>query len=453
MLWDIVIVGAGAAGLFVGCEVLRAAQSNGLSSKAGASLPLEGTRLRTHPTLRVLLLERYNYVGGRMYTYHGRLANRDVQWEAGAGRLSMNHHRLLRLLRKHALDLAAPSTAPELWLTEGEAPVPSPYSSVFPLVLQELATLSPAVLAMHTVADLLHKIGQGHLLPLFPYWSELYTLRADLALATFLHGEFNSKERFCAVAAGYGALAKAMAAEFEQLGGVLQTGATVLDVRSVNTKRGKSLCQLKVLQEGVRTDILANTCVLATHLNALRSMPTVRRRMPVLRHLQMEPLVRMYAVFPVKDGKSWFSGLPRMVTAGRVRYIIPINEQKGIIMISYTDGADARYWIDAQKRHGDDWVAKEVIREVRALLPATTIPDPYAFKIHPWNAGCTYWRPGAYNVQKAITEGMELGGGIFACGESLSLRQAWIEGALESAETLLSLPAFAGQFKKNRESE
>ena len=122
-------------------------------------------------------------------------------------------------------------------------------------------------------------------------------------------------------------------------------------------------------------------------------------------------------------------------------------------MISYTDGADARYWVDAQKRHGDDWVAKEVLQEVRALLPDRSIPEPYAFKIHPWFSGYTYWRPGRYDVQKALTEGLDLGDGLFACGESLSLRQAWVEGALESAEALVSLPAFASQFKKNRENE
>lgn len=425
MQWDVAIVGAGAAGLFVGCKLLEA-----------------------HPTLRVLLLEKYNYVGGRMYTFRKHLANRDLQWESGAGRLSMKHRRLLGLLRKYDLHLAAPGTAPDLWLESGAAPSISPYPSVFPLLLQQFGKLSPTVLTTHTLADLMHKTGNGAALPLFPYWSELHTLRADLALETFLHGEFSGKERFCVIAEGFGALASAMAAEFERRGGFLQKGATVLDVRSVKTKRGESLCQLKVLQEGLHTDILANTCVLATHLNALRSMPSVHRRMPVLRHLQMEPLVRMYAVFPVRGGKAWFSGLSRMVTAGRVRYIIPISDKKGVIMISYTDGADARYWIDAQQRHGDTWVAEEVLRDVRALLPDRSIPDPYVFKIHPWSSGCTYWRPGAYDVKRASTEGLELGGGVFACGESLSLRQAWVEGALESAEELLALPAFSSRFNR-----
>lgn len=425
MQWDVTIVGAGAAGLFVGCKLLEA-----------------------HPTLRVLLLEKYNYVGGRMYTFKKHLANRDLQWESGAGRLSMKHWRLLGLLRKYDLHLAGIDSLPDVWLKSGDAPTVSLFQSIFPLLLQQFAALSPATLATHTLADLMRKTGNEAALPLFPYWSELHTLRADLALETFLHGEFSGKERFCVVAEGFGALAQAMAAEFERRGGFLQKGATVLDVRSVKTKRGESLCQLKVLQEGLHTDVVAKTCVLATHLNALRSMPSVRRHMPVLRHLQMEPLVRMYAVFPVIDGEAWFSGLPRMVTAGRVRYILPISDKKGVIMISYTDGADARYWIDAQKRHGDAWVQEEVLRDVRALFLNWLIPDPHVFKIHPWSSGCTYWRPGAYNVKKAIMEGLEVGGGIFACGESLSLRQAWVEGALESAEALLELPAFASRFKK-----
>ena len=53
----------------------------------------------------------------------------------------------------------------------------------------------------------------------------------------------------------------------------------------------------------------------------------------------------MYAVFPVKAGISWFSGLPKVVTNSPIRYIIPVDAKKGIIMISYTDGADAVWWI------------------------------------------------------------------------------------------------------------
>jgi hypothetical protein len=36
-------------------------------------------------------------------------------------------------------------------------------------------------------------------------------------------------------------------------------------------------------------------------------------------------------------------------------------------------------------------------------------------------------------------EAHQLSKRVFACGESISLRQAWTEGALESAETLLKL--------------
>jgi hypothetical protein len=447
MNWDVAIVGAGPAGLFIGCQILRAGQSNGLSSKAGVSLQMEGTRPRAHPTLRVLLLERYNYVGGRLYTYHKRLANRDVQWEMGAGRIAKSHRRVHALLDKYGLHTTPLDPRPDLWIDDGGKHTLS-YLSLFPVFLREFASLSPAVLATNTLADLFRKTGNAAALPLFPYWSEVHVQRADLALKFFLEEEFSRKEQFSGITEGFTALAKAMAAEFVRLGGVLQLGATVLDARSEETKRGESVCQLRVLHDGIRSDILAKTCVLATHAMALRSMPSVRRRMPVLRHLQMEPLVRMYAVFPVTDGKTWFSGLPRMVTAGRVRYIIPIREQKGIIMISYTDGPDARYWIEAQRRHGNDWVAREVLRDVRALLPDRRIPDPYAFKIHPWHAGCTYWRPGTYDVEKAATEDLHVGGGLFACGESLALRQAWMEGALESAETLLALPAFSSRLNE-----
>ena len=58
------------------------------------------------------------------------------------------------------------------------------------------------------------------------------------------------------------------------------------------------------------------------------------------------PLFRIYAQYP-KDkqtNKVWFHKIKRTITDNYIRHIIPIDYEKGIIMISYTDLYLADMW-------------------------------------------------------------------------------------------------------------
>lgn len=108
-------------------------------------------------------------------------------------------------------------------------------------------------------------------------------------------------------------------------------------------------------------------------------------------------------------------------------------------MISYTDGDDARFWMNMQEKKGNDAVKEEVMKEIRKLFPTRHIPEPILFKIYPWTEGCTYWLPGKYNPIEMSKNTHTIRPGLYCCGESISLRQAWMEGALESAEEVSKL--------------
>jgi monoamine oxidase len=57
---------------------------------------------------------------------------------------------------------------------------------------------------------------------------------------------------------------------------------------------------------------------------------------------------------------------------------------------------------------------------------------------HYWGGGCTYWLPGDYDVEAEAAHALNPQPGVYVCGESISAHhQAWIEGALETAEALL----------------
>jgi hypothetical protein len=173
---------------------------------------------------------------------------------------------------------------------------------------------------------------------------------------------------------------------------------------------------------------------MALHSEAMKQIHGVSH-LPVLQRLVMNPLLRMYAVFPVKKGKAWFADLSKIVTDDRVRFIIPINEQT--IMISYTDGNDARFWLKMDPNAIEEYVMKRI----RSLFPDRDIPDPIFFKTHAWTDGCTYWKPGRYDVieesRRSIHPDPSGMPGLFVCGESFSVEPCWIESAIDQADQMI----------------
>jgi monoamine oxidase len=147
-------------------------------------------------------------------------------------------------------------------------------------------------------------------------------------------------------------------------------------------------------------------------------------------------LTRIYATYPKQGGAVWFAGMEKTVVDNPLRYIIPINPAKGLIMISYTDGPTTTYW---EQFKSDEELTKAIQVHVRASFPSKTIPEPTYLKKHVWPSGCTYWLPGDYDPVKASRAAHNPAEDVYVVGESISLNQAWMEGALESAETLLTI--------------
>ena len=177
--------------------------------------------------------------------------------------------------------------------------------------------------------------------------------------------------------------------------------------------------------------------IFALHANALRTIRPFTGH-PILNHLKMTPLYRIYSIFPV-GSQVWFQDLPRIVTDGPLRHIIPINASKGLIMTSYTDAEDTVVW---NRRRKNGTLDKTLMKELRSLLPLRDIPNPLSVSSHYWEHGCTYWTPGSYDPVKESNAIMQpfptRFPDVYVCGESFSLKQAWMEGALEHADTMLN---------------
>jgi protoporphyrinogen oxidase len=397
MEYDYIIVGAGIAGLHCALRISKA-----------------------FPKATIAITEMYNYTGGRMFTFHQ--SNPSLAWESGAGRIHESHTHTLRYIKDYGLTLL-PISEQSQWISEDTAnPSKDIWPSLSDIFTTALENLHPTILATHTVEDILQS---NFLTQRFPYKSELSTMRADLALKS-LSETMGSSEGFYVVKEGFTSLANKMKADLTKRKVVFYYNYKLV---SIDAKGG--------LYFKGESSMKAKKIILAIPSEALKSISQFHN-LPALKHITMKPLLRTYGVFP---SKAWFQGIPRTITDSPLRHIIPIDSKKGIIMTSYTDAEDTKPWLRILESKGEMALQNAIMKKMRELFPELTIPNPIFFKAHHWKHGCSYWLPGLYDVKEQSTKLMNplpaAYPNVYVCGESYSLKQAWIEGAIEHAEEML----------------
>ncbi len=423
MYFDYAIVGGGLAGLYAAREIAK-----------------------QHPKKSIAVFEKYRVFGGRVLTFR----EGPYQWEAGAGRIHSSHTLVRNLLKQYRLK-EVPISAEVGWVeTYGSPVVPNEWEHSLPAWLSEISRLSATELATHTLFEILIKLygsEKAHkMVAPFPYYGEIYTLRADLALKSF-QGEMGTHEHYSVSPDGYDMLIGSLVDDCVNHGVTLQTH---WDLKAAAPKGGAMRLWFAVgspKEKDARDmkEILTNHAIFALHRDALAKI-NLFNSWPLLKKVKMEPLHRIYAVFPKsKDGHIWFEDIGRFVTTTPIRYFIPIDAQKGITMISYTDGNDTKLWTDLAygAEPKNETLGFLLTEECRRLFPTKDIPYPIFLKSHPWDSGCSYWVPGDYDVEKASKDSLQPFGktlpNVYVCGESFSLRQAWMEGSLENTRDLLRI--------------
>jgi len=414
---DTIVIGAGVAGLTV---------AEALASRGE----------------HVTLIEKYGVVGGRIATMH-REAKDGVpalQYEIGAGRIFYKHNRVLKLVRDMKLGVYPISMEGVEWRGKntGYASEPNDFTVLFSELGKLLQTLPD--LGSFTIAELLKRVAppefQTALTLKYPYWSEINMMRADLALESFEKGgtmEAHDATSYLGVVEGLDAITNGLAEKAKKAGVTLLTHHHVSDIHLLGKHMYEVVGEKGKKEEQVPFAIKAKRVVVATCRCTAGSFPSLKS-LPLFKLLDTEPLIRIYAVYPKVKGKVWFAGMGKVITDSPLRHVIPINEEKGLIMISYTDGKDCEFWSKLEQKD----LEKKMSVEVEKVFGK--VPAPLYLKMHEWGAGCTYWKPGKYNpveMGELALQPMAAYPNLHLCGESYSMQQAWIEGALESAEGLL----------------
>ena len=418
MDYDICVIGAGIAGLYTATEMLR--------HKKG---------------LRICVVDKYKFLGGRVMTFRADISGIKYQWEEGAARISESHTIMMELLRRYRLG-TIPITGESHYRESGAYPLEADlFSRAIPVTIEPLGSIDREVLETTTLRslfkDFLRPQEVTGLCNRYPYRAEIDTLRADLGVNVF-QNEFGLSEKYVICKEGLGELIERMVKDFEERGGKMLRQHELVEMKNSETgifKKGSP-------SEGESrpdVEITAARFVFAIPSENLKKI-TQFSRWSVLKHLVMKPLLRVYAAFPMEGGKAWFEGMGKIVTAQAPRFIIPAS--KNSLQISYTDSEDAEDLMEILDKSGEGALQKKIMEDLRLLFHDTyTIPDPLFVKAFSWKDGVTYWLPGRYDPYEesrlAVCPLKEFKN-WFVCGESYSTRQCWMEGAVEHAKMVVN---------------
>lgn len=413
MLYDYLIVGAGISGLYTAYKLQK-----------------------YNPHAKICIIESADYIGGRLYT----ITHDGLTFDAGGARFNNKQQRILELIT-------------ELGLNKKKRPISSDikYISIKPQYDIELEKIYPTIndfildckkYILHnksitidiiqntTLADFAdiyfskkYPTIKKYLISLYPYYSEV-TILNTLESINLFSNEFSNKVQYYVLDGG-----------LQQLATHLATPSTTIHLKTTleTIKYNESIFTCNTSKKTYQTKNL----ILTIQKPALMKLHFISHDKPLSRLLNSisnEPLYRIYACFPPnKDtNKVWFHNLPKISTNLAIKYIIPMNYEKGLIMISYTDSKYAQYWHNKKT----DIFETTLFKQLALLFPDRQIPKPKWYKHCYWSSGAGYWKP-KYSRTEIMPQIINPRENMYICGENYSSHQAWVEGALETADMVL----------------
>lgn len=465
-IYDFVIVGGGLSGLYLLYKLLK-----------------------QNKQLRICLLESNNKLGGRIETIKFKdksVKNKAcmIQYESGGARFSDLHTKLMKLLKLLDLDkdkipipsevkfISHPKNKYSTFLdTNSECKIQN-IDDFIDILKKYIKTynISDKELRKYTLYSFTQKFIDreyttntkisNFIINFYEYWSELKILNAYDGLHLF-DKEFSNKIQYYILKNGYISIINSLLEKITKLDKQNERHKIYLETYVKNFNKKTNFYKINYIGNKTSNNILCKHIVLAVSKNVLHNfnyLNKIPQFIKLKNAIKTEPLYRIYARYPIdkKTNKVWFHNLGKVSTNLKIKYIIPIDASKGLIMISYMDGKYARYWnnlnnkdllnntntFNTKKKHNMDKknrIETKLLEDLNKLFPDKNIPNPLWIKHHFWKHGSGYWLPNI-NSNKYIKLSVQPNKkeNIYCIGSDFSHKQAWIEGCLTSCYNLLN---------------
>jgi protoporphyrinogen oxidase len=424
-IYDIIIVGGGIAGLYTAYKLL----------------------LQSVNKPKILLLESTNRLGGRIKTIHDKETKSN--YEAGAGRFHTKQKRIINLIKE--LDLKEQMIP----ITNDIKFIPYPSNKYYEVphfskiiniqnILDELMVMknegkiSYEDMINNSLLDLIHKkLNKKYpniktqIEEIYEYWSEIAIMNAYDAIKLF-NLDFQYSMKYNVLGCGLEKIIELLENKITKMGCDIKLNTPLETITKYNENYNYD----------INNKFHCNKIVLAIPKHNLLNIKYLTDNIDVKRMLNFvteSPLYRIYVKYPLTELNTypWFYKLPKISTNLNIKYIIPVDYNNGIIMISYTDGKYAKYWMN-KLENGN--LEDELNKDLHKLFPEYDIPKPEWIKHYYWNDGAAYWNIGKDGVKlvKKIIKPLKKDN-IYICGENYSNHQAWIEGSLQTSDLVVKM--------------
>jgi len=181
----------------------------------------------------------------------------------------------------------------------------------------------------------------------------------------------------------------------------------------------------------------ANKVIIATRISTVQKLLP---QMKIYKQIHGQPFLYIYAKFNAKSSDIMSQLVPTYtIVPGHLQKMIPFS--KSVYMIAYADNKNAEILQHHKEntQENREFFAKQV-EEALGIIPNTV--KITAIKDFYWPIGTHYYEPLVREQYRSrhefIRQAQHPEAGMLVVGEDVSRRQGWAEGALESVASVLN---------------
>ena len=432
--YDIVIVGGGISGIY---------SMYNLKKK--------------YPKLKVLLLEKEDRFGGRVYSFNTKVDNIDYVMDLGAGRIGHHHKLMVSLIKelkleKYMFNIGNTENYIEYNKKTKEVSDKSEYKKKYEKMLYKLFNnakidnLSKIFLIKHYLNEILIKFLPKSIYKFiensFEYKNKLFHLNAYNAINYFKY-DYNHNSKFFIMTNGLSSIINAMLSNISQNKKYKVKKNSYVNNIIYNNETSNYNINFK--ENNITYNITCKHLICALprcDLIKFKILNPYLRELNTINEISKVRIFEIYNKTLHANGKEemWFKNIKKTTTNEEVQFIIPINPETGLIMSSYNENLSTKenYWNNLYKK-GTNILKVKLREKLNNLFRIynIVIPESKYIKFYYWRSGVACWKKNVdshYISQKILN----LMPHFYICGENYSNYQAWCEGALESSESVLN---------------
>ena len=180
--------------------------------------------------------------------------------------------------------------------------------------------------------------------------------------------------------------------------------------------------------------------IIATEINGIQKLLP---EYPIYDQVKGQPFLRIYGKFSKESARIMEEKCGQTtIVPGPIHKIIPMNPEKGVYMIAYTDNNAAKILDKYSKNTINNRAVLCRYLEDALEIPHDTLVLDDMIDFY-WDVGTHYYSPMKQNSQRFKNRNefckhlQRPTNDISVVGEAVSMKQGWVEGALESVDNII----------------